>query len=470
MNRKSEKTEYGVLQSHNTLLDFSIRVLDALVISLVFCLVYPLETFSVGKNAISNIAVNVLLFSLFSALFGVYRSRRIESPSKEMGEIAMSMLLAFASGYWILHFSGRLISDSKTFALWFSLTVLLLISLRFALRLLLSWARRRGHNTRTVLLVGGGKLGDMVLSKLEQTPWLGLRVCKVYDDNGDCLLAKKAGPLFVQGVENVFDDARSGYDMVILALPMRSEEKIKHLIEGLKDSTATTLYVPNIFMFDLLNARQMNIAGIPAISIFDTPFDSGNALVKRLFDIFFSLAALCFCAIPMLIIAACIKLESKGPAFFKQVRYGVDGKRILVWKFRSMRVMENSAEVKQATKNDPRVTKVGAFIRKTSLDELPQFINVLQGSMSVVGPRPHAEAHNELYRKQIPGYMLRHKVKPGITGWAQVNGWRGETDTLEKMEKRIEFDIDYIRRWSFWLDIKIIFKTIFKGFSGENAY
>ncbi|EOF9267138.1 exopolysaccharide biosynthesis polyprenyl glycosylphosphotransferase, partial [Klebsiella pneumoniae] len=170
------------------------------------------------------------------------------------------------------------------------------------------------------------------------------------------------------------------------------------------------------------------------------------------------------------VIALLIKLTSPGPILFKQIRYGMDGKAIKVWKFRSMKVMENDDRVIQATKNDTRVTKVGGFLRKTSLDELPQFINVLFGSMSIVGPRPHAVAHNEQYRKLIQGYMLRHKVKPGITGLAQVNGWRGETDTLDKMEKRIEYDLEYIRTWNIVLDIKIIFLTVFKGFIGKTAY
>ncbi|HHO8640587.1 TPA: exopolysaccharide biosynthesis polyprenyl glycosylphosphotransferase, partial [Klebsiella pneumoniae] len=172
----------------------------------------------------------------------------------------------------------------------------------------------------------------------------------------------------------------------------------------------------------------------------------------------------------LIIISLAVKITSPGPVIFRQTRYGMDGKPIKVWKFRSMVVMENDTEVKQATKDDVRVTNVGKFLRRTSLDELPQFFNVLFGEMSIVGPRPHAVSHNEQYRSLIEGYMLRHKVKPGITGWAQINGWRGETDTLDKMEKRIEFDLEYIRSWSVWLDLKIIVMTIFKGFVNKSAY
>jgi putative colanic acid biosysnthesis UDP-glucose lipid carrier transferase len=183
-----------------------------------------------------------------------------------------------------------------------------------------------------------------------------------------------------------------------------------------------------------------------------------------------SLSILCLITIPMLFIAAAVKLTSPGPVIFKQNRYGLDGKKIVVYKFRSMSAQDNGKEVKQATKNDSRITPLGAFLRKTSLDELPQFINVLQGRMSIVGPRPHAVAHNEQYRKLIEGYMLRHKVRPGITGLAQVNGLRGETETINKMVKRVEFDLDYIHRWSVWLDIKIILKTVTNGFINKNAY
>jgi putative colanic acid biosynthesis UDP-glucose lipid carrier transferase len=193
-------------------------------------------------------------------------------------------------------------------------------------------------------------------------------------------------------------------------------------------------------------------------------------LLKRIEDIVISGIILCLIALPMLVIALAVKLTSKGPILFCQRRYGMGGEPIEVWKFRSMTVCDDGDVIVQATKNDSRVTKVGAFLRRTSLDELPQFLNVLRGDMSIVGPRPHAISHNEMYRKKIMGYMLRHLVKPGITGWAQVNGWRGETDTLEKMEKRVQYDLEYIKNWSLWFDLKIIALTALKGLSGKNAY
>jgi putative colanic acid biosynthesis UDP-glucose lipid carrier transferase len=202
----------------------------------------------------------------------------------------------------------------------------------------------------------------------------------------------------------------------------------------------------------------------------DTPFWGVDGLVKRIEDVVLSSAILAVISIPMLAIAAAVKLSSPGPVFFRQRRYGYDGAEISVLKFRSMTVCEDGDTVTQARKDDQRVTRVGAFLRRTSLDELPQFINVLRGDMSIVGPRPHAVAHNELYRTQIQGYMLRHKVKPGITGWAQINGWRGETEDLYKMEQRVEHDLWYIRNWSLPLDIKIVLLTIVRGFSGKHVY
>ena len=196
----------------------------------------------------------------------------------------------------------------------------------------------------------------------------------------------------------------------------------------------------------------------------------GWSFLKRLQDLILATIALLITAIPMLVIAIGVKVTSPGPVFFRQDRYGLDGRKIQILKFRSMTVTENGDNVKQATKNDARITRLGAFLRRTSLDELPQFFNVLQGTMSVVGPRPHAVAHNELFRKQVEFYMLRHKMKPGITGWAQVNGWRGETDTIDKIQKRIDFDLDYIRNWSLWMDFKILLATLTKGFVNKNAY
>ncbi len=242
------------------------------------------------------------------------------------------------------------------------------------------------------------------------------------------------------------------------------------LLDDLRDTTASIYFVPDIFLFDLIQANISTIKGIPIVAVCESPFVGINGTIKRISDVVLSFLILLLIAPLMLLIAIGVKLSSRGPVLFKQGRYGLDGKEIVVYKFRSMTVMEDGEQVNQATRNDPRITRFGSFLRKTSLDELPQFINVLQGRMSIVGPRPHAVSHNEIYRSLIKGYMIRHKVKPGITGWAQVNGFRGETETIEKMQARIDYDLDYLRNWSLFLDLSIIFKTICVVIKGKNAY
>ncbi len=272
-------------------------------------------------------------------------------------------------------------------------------------------------------------------------------------------------------LSELVEDARSGkIDRIYIAMSMKDETRLRDIISQLTDTTCSVLLIPDVFTFNILQSRTEEINGVPVVPLFDTPLNGINMVFKRIEDVVVSSIILLLISPVLCTIAVIVKVTSPGPVIFRQIRYGMDGKPIRVWKFRSMTVMENDTKVIQATKNDVRVTKVGKFLRRTSLDELPQFFNVLFGQMSVVGPRPHAVSHNEQYRSLIQGYMLRHKVKPGITGLAQINGWRGETDTLEKMEKRIEYDLMYIRSWSVWLDLKIIFLTVFKGFINKSAY
>ncbi|MES2978500.1 MAG: undecaprenyl-phosphate glucose phosphotransferase [Pseudomonadota bacterium] len=257
---------------------------------------------------------------------------------------------------------------------------------------------------------------------------------------------------------------------IYLSLPMASRPRILQVLDGLKDTTASIYFVPDMFVTDLIQGRSDSVCGVTVISVCDTPFRGFNGFLKRASDIVLSILILLLILPVMLVIGLLVKLESPGPAIFKQRRYGLDGEQIVVYKFRSMAVTEDGSSVQQARKDDRRVTRLGRILRKTSLDELPQFVNVLQGRMSIVGPRPHAVAHNEMYRTLIKGYMVRHKVKPGITGWAQVNGHRGETETLDKMQSRIDCDLDYLRNWSLQLDLYIIFKTIKLVFKDSSAY
>ena len=333
--------------------------------------------------------------------------------------------------------------------------------------------RSHGMNRKTYAIVGVNELGIQLAHNIENSPETGLQLIGFFDDRPDERLisipesfGKKIG-----GLKRLVNLARNGeLDAIYIAFPMRAERRIKELLAQLSDATASVYVVPDFFVFELLHSRWSDIGGLPAVSIFENPFYGIDGWVKRTTDLVLASAALVVCAVPMLAIALAIRCSSPGPVFFRQRRYGLDGKEILVWKFRSMRVMENGPTVMQASKDDPRVTPLGKFLRRTSLDELPQLFNVIDGTMSLVGPRPHATAHNEHYRGQIGGYMLRHKVKPGITGLAQVKGYRGETDTLEKMEGRVAFDHQYIREWSIWLDLKILAKTVGVVLWGKNAY
>ncbi|MBP86031.1 MAG: undecaprenyl-phosphate glucose phosphotransferase [Planctomycetaceae bacterium] len=344
---------------------------------------------------------------------------------------------------------------------------------RIGLRFLQRSLRSRGLNSRKFAIVGVTDLGIRLARNMEDAPELGLDFAGFYDDRP----AARTGELpedvgsRLGSIGELVDKAQAGeVHRIYITLPMRAEQRTRHLLDQFADSTASVYIVPDFFVFELLHSRWTDIGGLPVVSVFENPFYGVDGVAKRICDVALASLALVVVAIPMAILAALVKLTSHGPVFFRQKRYGLDGREILVWKLRTMRTCDNGTVVKQATKEDPRITPLGRILRQASLDELPQLFNVLEGSMSLVGPRPHASAHNEQYRRLIPGYMLRHKVKPGITGLAQVLGWRGETDTLDKMSNRIECDLQYIREWSLWMDIRILFKTIFVVLRQRNAY
>jgi putative colanic acid biosynthesis UDP-glucose lipid carrier transferase len=324
---------------------------------------------------------------------------------------------------------------------------------------------------KTAVIAGANELGRRLAARLAGDPLLGVRFAGYFDDRGAGRLRDLPAEENLGTLERLADYARAHpVDVIYIALPMASQPRILRLLEELRDTTASIYFVPDIFVSDLIQARVDFVGELPVVAVCETPFYGVNGLVKRVSDFVLAFAILALISPLMLAIAAGVKLSSPGPVLFKQRRYGVDGRKIVVYKFRSMTVAEDGDVVRQATRHDPRVTPFGAFLRRTSLDELPQFINVLQGRMSVVGPRPHAVAHNELYRKLIRGYMIRHKVKPGITGLAQVNGFRGETDTVEKMKARIEYDLAYLRNWSLMLDLQIVLKTVVVVLKRNNAY
>ena len=263
---------------------------------------------------------------------------------------------------------------------------------------------------------------------------------------------------------------RNQIDVVFVALPVSHIRRVVQLLDELRDTTASVYYVPDIFAIDLIQARSGELFGIPVVALCETPFYGYRGVVKRIIDIALALTVLVVAAPLMLLLAMLVRMSSPGPVIFKQRRYGLDGREIMVYKFRTMTVVEDGPSVVQASKADLRITAAGRFMRRYSLDELPQLFNVLQGQMSLVGPRPHAVAHNEEYRKLIKGYMIRHKVPPGMTGLAQVNGCRGETARVEDMQARVDYDLEYLRRWSPLLDFKILFLTAIRVLRDEKAY
>jgi putative colanic acid biosynthesis UDP-glucose lipid carrier transferase len=324
---------------------------------------------------------------------------------------------------------------------------------------------------RRALVLGAGPLGLKVAQALRQRHDFGHDFIGYLKDSTTSACADEAQAQVLGYFDNLPDIVRKHHIKdVYITVALSSQPRMTQLVRTLHDMAVTIYFVPDVEGMNVIQGRMRTMDGMPIMSLLESPFIGINGFVKRASDIILSCILLVPIAPVMAAVAIGVKLSSPGPIIFKQRRNGLDGDEILVYKFRSMRVMENGAKVTQATRGDPRITPFGAFIRKTSLDELPQFINVLQGRMSIVGPRPHAVAHNEQYRSIIDAYQLRHKVKPGITGWAQVNGCRGETDVIEKMEARVAYDIEYLRNWSLTMDLRIIARTVKLTVFDRNAY
>jgi putative colanic acid biosynthesis UDP-glucose lipid carrier transferase len=362
--------------------------------------------------------------------------------------------------------------DERVLAAWVAVTPVALFAAHLATPLVLPRVLAAEGLQRVAVIAGAGSLARHLAERIADTPYLGIRVAGYFDDRAPERLEGLDKGRLLGDLDHLAEYVKKHrVDLIYVTLPMASQPRIMKILDELHDTTASVYFTPDIFIFDLIQGRMDSIGGIPVLAVCETPFSGMNGVVKRASDIVLASIILVLISPILAAIALGVKLSSPGPVLFRQRRYGLDGREIVVYKFRSMTVTEDGPVVKQATKNDARVTRFGAFIRRTSLDELPQFINVLQGRMSIVGPRPHAVAHNEMYRKLIKSYMVRHKVRPGITGWAQVNGLRGETETVEKMKARIEYDLDYLRNWSLGLDLAIIWKTIWVVFrKPDTAY
>ena len=464
----------GKIRRHDAKLNAIARLADSAIILITFLALMDIFAIEWQQKHVWSLLLSIVLFNFFAESLDTYRSWRGTAIRHEV----YAILFAWLTAILILVIAELLILNEQTYAkpfvaIWIIVTPIEIISWHMIVRTALGMMRSKGMNTRRVGIIGATSLGHMLESAFREMDWSGYRFTGFYDDRKpapDRRLSDDQAEV-VGNIDQLIRDCKDGkVDVVFITLSLAAEARIKQVTEELADTTASVYLVPDLFTFNLLNSRWVEYQGITAISIYETPFAGVDSFIKRLEDIVLSFMILLLIAVPMIFIAACIKTTSKGPVFFKQTRYGMDGEKIRVWKFRTMYVEEDGPKVIQATKNDPRVTPFGGFLRRTSLDELPQFFNSLGGSMSIVGPRPHAVAHNEEYRSKIHGYMLRHKVKPGITGLAQINGYRGETDTLDKMEGRVKYDLQYIQNWSLMLDLKVIMLTILRGFSGKNVY
>ena len=354
---------------------------------------------------------------------------------------------------------------------WAVVTPALLWLTYFSGRALLRRLAAQPENRRTAVVVGAGALGVKVANAFRARGDIGLSFLGYFDDRADQRVDPDAMLMRLGSLRQVAEYVREhGVHEVYITLPLGSQPRIVELLEQVQGTTASVFFVPDVFGISIIQGRLQDMNGVPVVGLCETPFTGTNRLVKRIEDVVLASLILVLISPLLMAIAIGVRFTSPGPALFRQRRNGLDGTEIVVWKFRSMRTQDDGAVVPQATKGDPRITPFGAFLRRTSLDELPQFFNVLQGHMSIVGPRPHAVAHNEQYRQLIKAYMVRHKVKPGITGWAQIHGHRGETDTIEKMQARVEYDLEYLRNWTLGLDLQIIARTVKLVFIDRHAY
>jgi len=459
----------GALRPYEPALMTLLRIFDALLGVVCF----------IGLNVYFNISplhlweVSLLIFCMAMISFheaGIYRSWRFSSLQHEFSQIFWGCFVLYA----FLVLVGYLLKVADEFPRhvvigWMIIWPVGMSMGRTLIRSILRHYRKQGLNVRRAVIAGAGKMGRRLSTVINTNAWSGTQLLGFFDDSidhpvdGFPVLGNLAAlPEFVR---------QNDLDIVYLALPLRLESKIQGLLRDLSDSTVSVHLIPDILCLDLFSGGSLNyFDNLPVIELRDTPLRGINALFKRMEDLILASCILMITSPLLCAISLIIKCTSRGPVFFKQWRYGLNGKPIVIYKFRTMTVLEDGYEFTQASPNDDRVTPFGMLLRRTSLDELPQLFNVLQGTMSLVGPRPHPVAMNEEYRKRVYGYMLRHKVKPGITGLAQINGCRGETDTLDKMKNRVRFDLEYLQQWSLVLDLKIIITTLCNGAWKRNAY
>lgn len=417
-----------------------------------------------------------MLFFVVAQKQQLYRSWRISSVFNEVCSIFSAWLLTLL----VLVFFGFIFKQidyyhHKITLAWLIATPILISAWHVIARQVSHSLRAHNYNSRNVAIVGYSDVAKELAETVNNAHWMGLNFCGYFEDrcgNDNRYVQDDFAQEYIKGnICELVALAKAGkIDMIYITFPFYAKSRIKNVISEFADTTANLYLVQNFESYSLLNGRWDMLGDMPMLSIHESPFNGVDDWIKRIEDILICIPILLVIGIPCLIISLLIKLDSPGPVIFKQKRYGLNGKEFTIWKFRSMNHHKPQSDVLQAKQNDPRTTKLGRFMRRTSIDELPQFLNVLGGSMSIVGPRPHAVEHNKKYRKIVDRYMLRHTVKPGITGWAQANGFRGETETTDKMEKRVEYDLYYIKNWSVLFDLKIIMLTLHACLTQKNIY
>jgi putative colanic acid biosynthesis UDP-glucose lipid carrier transferase len=449
--------------------DHLLNLIEIFLEPLVFVLSLWVVAFAIeGRLVPQDMILSLIVFSLtFPG-----PSRLTMPPLRLLRHIALSWLTISAL-LLVFGYGSRYIEyfDRDALLTWWWTAPICQAAAQFLLRAVAPGIRAFQGNARRVVVAGKNEQGVELAQRLATDVYSKVSVLGFFDDRDHArLMHPDKFPVLGKIAELPAYAKTNHVDVIYLSLPMASQQRILALLEALRDTTSSIYFVPDTFVTDLIQGRVDSVGGFPVVAVCESPFTGLNGIIKRGSDIVLSLLILTIIFPLLVLIAIGVKLSSPGPAVFRQRRYGLDGHEIVVYKFRSMKTLDDGDRIQQATVGDPRVTPFGAFLRRTSLDELPQFFNVLQGRMSIVGPRPHAVAHNEMYRKLIKGYMLRHKVKPGITGWAQVNGFRGETETLDKMRARIDCDLEYLRNWSLRLDLYIVTKTVWVVVKAKEAY
>jgi putative colanic acid biosysnthesis UDP-glucose lipid carrier transferase len=432
-------------------------------------LVFLLVTVGFGQPVLrSDLALCVLVIALTFPGRNRFKDKLLNAATEIIGSWAALLLILWLCGYA----TNSLSFFSKDVLLTWGLATPLLLWLAVATgRTVLRRRAAQPGLRHSAVVVGAGPLGAKVARALLEDRAEGRDFLGWFDDRTDARVHTDASRTMRGGLKDVAPYIlANGVRDVYITLPLGSQPRILELLKSVQGTTASIYFVPDVFGISIIQGRLQDMNGVPVVGICETPFTGTNELIKRVSDLVLASLILVLVSPLLAVIALRVKLGSPGPVIFKQRRNGLDGSEIWVYKFRSMMTQDNGTVVAQATKGDARVTPFGAFLRRTSLDELPQFFNVLQGHMSIVGPRPHAVAHNEMYRELIRAYMVRHKVKPGITGWAQVNGLRGETETIDKMKARVELDLEYLRNWSLGLDLQIIVRTVRVAFFERDAY